>query len=169
MSTNVINLFDSKGKNANEVLINTIASRLKTTKENIFNAHLLVTSKLMAEVQDGYIMYMVGDTYRSALVVNMEVEGYKFPFIYHVDDGISSPVGLLYNSDSYEYIGDFIDYVCREENVYLYHELANHIPLELNAIGVIQGIEMAKRDNIRYTNELGIRRIAKDCIQMLKH
>lgn len=165
--SNVINLASFDNTRNKDVVLNTIALKLGTTKDQIASVHLKVTAQLMAKVEDGYVMYTRDGVRRAALVVNVDVEGSKFPFIYHADDGGSEPVGLLYADAEFEFLGSFEDYICADANVYLYHALADHIPLGYNGIGVIQAIDMAKTSNVSTVNELGIRRIARDAIRVI--
>ena len=163
----VINLADVGHKNNRDVVLNTIAHKLNTTKDLINETHMHVTAKLMADVNDGYIVYVINGIRRAALVVNVVIGNGKFPFIYHADDGNSDPVGLLFKDVEFEYLGSFKDYIRNDANVMLYHSVADHIPMELNGIGIIQAVEMAKCHSISSSNELGIRRIARDTIRLL--
>jgi len=164
---NVVELTEQQRNQAAEVLQLSVAHKLGASLDNLHLTRLKQTSDLMAKLDDGYVIYMYNGLPRAALVINIELEGCLIPFIFHTDNDIEGPVGLLYADVNYHYLGDFQNYICNAENLYLYHAIADLIPLHLNGIGVIQAIENAKRAEISCLDEVGLRRVAKATIAEL--
>lgn len=167
MNSNIIELAEQSGTKAAEILRLSIANKLGSSPDSLDQACLKLTADLMAKLADGYVIYQCNGLRRAALVINMELEGYCFPFVFHKDDGNASPVGLLYADVHYSYLGSLQDYICRDENVYLYHAIADLIPLSFNGIGIIQAIENAKQAGVSNIDQLGLRRVAKATIAEL--
>jgi hypothetical protein len=165
---NVVELANQAGDKATEILRFSLATKLNTTVDLLPEALLKLASTQMAQLPDGYIIYTCNGSRRAALVINMTLEAGKFPFIYHADDGESSPVDLLYADMEYESLGSFVDYICRDENLQLYHAVVTLVPRDLNGIGVIQSILNAKLGDVCYHDEMGIRRIIKQTIEQLR-
>ena len=161
MKTNVISLHDRFELKARDVLVHTIATKLNISKNSIYPEHLKVTSALMADVADGYILYSYNSTIRAALIINTIIAGNVFPFIYHSDSEGAEPLGLLYADMSFEHIGSFSDYISADDNLHYYHSFSSYIPKDLNGMGFIQAIYNAKLNNVNYFDNFNIRRIAK--------
>lgn len=167
MNSNIIELPEQSGTKAAEILRSSIANKLGTSPDNLDQACLKLTAGLMAKLANGYVIYQYNGLQRAALVINIEHEGYCFPFIFHKDDGNASPVGLLYADVQYSYLGSLEDYICCDEHVDLYHAIADLIPLSINGIGIIQTIENAKQAGVSNLDQFGLRRVAKTTIAEL--
>lgn len=167
MNGNVIDLAEQSGAKAAEILRLSIENKRGTSPGNIYQVYLKQTADSMAKLADGYVIYQCNGFRRAALVINIELEGYCFPFIFHRDDGASSPVGLLNADAEYSYIGSLEDYICSDQHVCLFHAIADSIPLSLNGIGIIQAIENAKQAGVSDLDELDLRRVAKATIAEL--
>jgi hypothetical protein len=163
MNNNVIELTEQPGEKVADILRFSIASKLGISPDNLFETALKLTADLVAKIPDGYVLYQCNGLRRAALVINIEIEGYCFPFIFHKDgcDDDPAPVGLLYADVQYSHLGSFINYISSDENIFLYSALVSHMPASLNGIGVIQAIENAKKAGVVYFDDLGIRRVAK--------
>lgn len=159
--SNIIKIADQTGDKALEILRFSLAKKLNTSVECVFDSILINASALMANVPDGYVLYRDDGMTRAALVLNMEILGLMFPFVFHADDGESDPVGLLYADLEHACLGQFIDYIGHDENLHLFHSVARYIPATLNGIGVIQAIHNAKQEKVAYYDDLGIRRVCK--------
>lgn len=167
MSATVISLADS----STQVLKNLIAHTLHTTPDNIVPACMRLAARLSAQVEDGYILYRhtaAPEVLRAALVVNLEVDGKCFPMVYHQDNGESAPMALLLATMEYQWLGDFVDHITSDENVWLYHALADHIPMHLNGIGIIQALHLARQQGITPADQVGLQRVAKQTLQLLQ-
>jgi hypothetical protein len=168
MNSNVIELAEQPGTKVAEILRLSIANKLGVSPDDLFEACLKLTGDLMAKLADGYVIYQYNGLRRAALVINMEFEGYCFPFVFHKDDGNASPVGLLYADVHYSHLGSLQDYICcDDEHVHLYHAIADFIPLSLNGIGIIQAMENAKQAGVSNRDDLGLRRVAKATVAQL--
>ena len=170
MKNNIIQMSDRVEKKAQEIALFSVAKALNVPVENVVEEMVKRASELMAKVPDGYILYRCDGMTRAALVINAEVYGQKFPFIFHSDsdDDESEPVGLLYADMEYEFLGAFIDYLVRDDNMHWYHSLAHHIPQTLGGIGFIQAIHNAKQQKLEYFNDLDVRRVSKLTVAQLQ-